>query len=397
MRFLDWFAGIGGFRLGLERASPEYRCVGACESDRWCRRVYGRRFGREPEWSDSRSVDPSELPDSDLLCAGFPCQSFSVAGKRAGFADIRGTLFFEVARIADRKRPPLLLLENVPGILSSESGATFETVLRTLDEVGYDAEWSCLNSRFFGVPQNRERVFIVGYLRGGLRPQVFPLREDAEICDGASGEVAICLDAGYHKGWLDHGQRTVVWDAYNRREAGQATSLRRNMGNGGPLVVENRNRNARTDGLTHTMHGGRVNNPPIVVLDGGQAYRMYDPQGASPALPTPSGGHHIPKIANAPDADGYLRFGARLRDGNGKPQLPPVGCKRLRRLTPLECERLQGFPDHFTAEGVDERGNIVRISDTQRYRMLGNAVTTTVVEAIGRRLIEALKEAGWTE
>ena len=115
---------------------------------------------------DARTIDPAALPDIDLICGGFPCQSFSIAGRRGGFTDTRGTLFFEIARLAAAKRPRYLLLENVPGLLSHDEGRTFQTILNALDELGYDVAWQVLNSKDLGVPQSRNRVYIVGYLRG---------------------------------------------------------------------------------------------------------------------------------------------------------------------------------------------------------------------------------------
>ena len=160
------FAGIGGFRAGLE-AVGGFRCVGYCEIDPYPRRAYEALYdtGEEVFYQDARTIDPATLPDIDLICGGFPCQSFSIAGRRGGFADTRGTLFFEIARIAEAKRPRYLLLENVPGLLSHDEGRTFATILRSLDELGYDVAWQVLNSKDFGVPQSRNRVYIVGYLR----------------------------------------------------------------------------------------------------------------------------------------------------------------------------------------------------------------------------------------
>src|SRR5690606_33529773 len=126
---------------------------------------------------DIRTVKPEDLPDADCYCGGFPCQSFSVAGKRGGFKDTRGTLFFEIMRLAAVRKPKYLFLENVPGLLSHNGGKTFVTIRNTMGELGYDAEWQVLNSKDFGVPQNRERVFIIGYPRGTRRRKVFPIRE----------------------------------------------------------------------------------------------------------------------------------------------------------------------------------------------------------------------------
>lgn len=159
IKFLDMFAGIGGFRSGLERLGG-FECVGYCEIDKYAKQAYDAIYPTEGElyFADARTIDPYTLPDIDLICGGFPCQSFSIAGLRRGFQDdTRGTLFFEIARIAAVKRPPFLLLENVPGLLSHDKGRTFATILGALDELGYDVAWQILNSKDFGVPQSRKR------------------------------------------------------------------------------------------------------------------------------------------------------------------------------------------------------------------------------------------------
>ncbi len=311
MRFIELFAGIGGFRYGLEgcvgtecanekskqtepevqfgrkRASMEvrssllptdirgqrsiYTCVWANEIDNYACQIYRKNFGEgELYEGDITKVKTEDIPDHDLITTGFPCQAFSIAGKRGGFQDTRGTLFFEIARIAREKQPRLLLLENVKGLLSHAKGRTFGTILTTLDEIGYDCQWQVLNSKNFGVPQNRERVFIIGHLRGTSRPKVFPIGES---------------------------------NTSNLSEITQEVS---------------------------------------------DAQRIYNSKGTTNALT------NIQK-------DNWLSDGVEIR-----------------RLTPTECERLQGFPDGWT-EGI---------SDTQRYKCLGNAVTTNVITVIGERLIE---------
>ena len=180
LRFLDLFAGIGGFRLALELAG--HKCVGFCEIDEFARQIYKINFDTEGEvdWEDITEVTDSEARELrgkvDLITAGFPCQAFSFAGKRRGFEDTRGTMFFEIARIAKQIEPRFLLLENVKGLLSHDKGRTFAIILSTLDELGYDVEWQVLNSKDFGVPQNRERVFIVGHSRRFPRREIFPIR-----------------------------------------------------------------------------------------------------------------------------------------------------------------------------------------------------------------------------
>ena len=173
IKFFDMFAGIGGFRSGLE-AIGGFECVGYCEIDKYAKQAYEAMYdtGGELYFDDARKIVPEQLPDFDLLVGGFPCQSFSIAGARKGFDGTRGPLFFEIARIAAVKKPKYLFLENVPGLLSHASGKTFETILHTLDELGYDVCWQVLNSKNFGVPQSRNRVFIIGYLRGQCAGEV---------------------------------------------------------------------------------------------------------------------------------------------------------------------------------------------------------------------------------
>lgn len=183
MKFLDLFAGIGGFRLGMEQAGHE--CVGYVEFDKYARKSYEAIHDTDGEWSahDIESVTDDDIRilgnrgQINIICGGFPCQSFSVAGKRGGFDDTRGTLFFEIARFANILRPQYLFLENVKGLLSHDNGNTFETILRTLDELGYDAEWDSINSKHHGVAQNRERVFIIGHFRNGKSKSIFPIQK----------------------------------------------------------------------------------------------------------------------------------------------------------------------------------------------------------------------------
>ena len=186
MKFLDLFAGIGGFRLGMESAGHE--CVGFCEIDKFARTSYKAIHDTrgEIELHDITAVSDESIRRIgrvDIICGGFPCQAFSIAGARRGFKDTRGTLFFEIARFASILRPRYLFLENVKGLLNHDGGATFETIISTLDELGYNVEWQVLNSKNFGVPQNRERVFIIGHLRGERTRRIFPLSSTGRQVD----------------------------------------------------------------------------------------------------------------------------------------------------------------------------------------------------------------------
>lgn len=315
LKFFDLFAGIGGFRLGMERAGHE--CIGSCEWDKHARETYKKNFGSYPEYDDAKDLHPQSLPYFDVLCAGFPCQAFSIAGKRLGFEDTRGTIFFEIARIAKEKRPPYLFLENVRGLLSHDKGRTFDTIISTLDEMGYDAEWQVLNSKYF-VPQNRERIFIVGHLRDRRTRKVFPLGDfDSEIDKQKLTQIGNIDTKGHNSLW------------------------------------------------------GRV----------------YDPNFIGPSLNANGGGmgaktglFAIPTLT--PDRLEKRQMGRRFKE-DGEPAFTVNTQDRhgvydgikIRKLTPTECERLQGFPDNWTIG-----------SDTQRYKQCGNAVTVDVVEYIAKEL-----------
>ena len=214
MTFIDFFSGVGGFTRGMELVEGN-KCVGHCEIDKYAEASYRSMHTitdkqREylatlplevrqneilkeeylnGEWyaTDITRVEPRDLPQADCYCFGFPCQAFSIAGDRRGFEDSRGTLFFEVMRLAKERKPSLLFAENVAGLLNHRGGVTFNIIINTMEELGYFVEWQVLNSRYLGVPQNRERVFIVGHLGNGCGQQVFPLAADNPKADELQG------------------------------------------------------------------------------------------------------------------------------------------------------------------------------------------------------------------
>ena len=353
MKFIELFCGIGGFRYGLEKAGG-YECAYANDIDKYASAIYRYHWndGTMHE-GDIRTTDASSIPEHDLICAGFPCQSFSIAGKRGGFADTRGTLFFEICRIARAKGTKFLWLENVQGLLSHDEGNTFQTIIGALDDLGYDCQWQVLNSKNHGVPQNRERVFIIGNLRGQRRPKVFPLGETSEASNGyGQGNYTGTVKAGWGNKQNDATYVQAIDANYDKGNCGFAGTKRATV-------------------MVHTAFQGET--------------REYDD--CSPTISMPSGGGYLPMIANAIDPDGYLRDGKRPRDEDGRPQLLPIGYRRIRRLTPIECERLQGFPDNWTKYGIDGKSKQVNISDHQRYKCCGNAVTTNVITDIAQSLI----------
>lgn len=322
IKYASLFSGIGGFEYGIGQELPEAKCVFSSENEENARRIYRNRFGVMPH-GDITKIHARDIPDHDVLTGGFPCQSFSIAGKQRGIEDARGTMFFEIARIAKEKQPYVLFLENVPGLLSNSNGETFQTFLSILDEIGYDVEWCCLNTKTFGgLPQNRERLFIVGYLRRSI-PDWIPVF---------------------------------------------------------PFIIESE----KNDRIKQEKTGKRTWIPCLTTRYGG---RWFD--------------------------EGYIREGRYEYGANSH---------TIRKLTPEECEKLQGFPPRWTVTGFEEnsakcaklrrrfvstyksmytRGsiteselyktskwvdslpnNIVPISDTNRYKCIGNAVTTTMISKI---------------
>ena len=301
--------------------------MGHCELDRNAERSYRALFDTKGEWycEDIRNAEPEQLPEFDLLCGGFPCQSFSVAGHRGGFSDPRGTLFFELARLAEARKPAYLLFENVPGLLYHDCGRTFAAILHELEGMGYGLEWQVLNSRDFGVPQSRKRVYLIGYLDERCRGKVFPFTETA------------------------------------------GTSLKQ-------------------------------------IRSGSQGERVYSCEGVSCTLSSEAGGfggrtglYEVSQdnlccvdMNEKPEFTSYARcVMAKQNGGIRKRRREASGVwdgKRIRRLTPRECLRLQGWTD-------DRIDRIVSLqSDSQIYKQAGNGVTVHVVEAIGRRLAAVHRE-----
>ena len=343
MKCFSLFSGIGGFDLAMRNLGHE--TVGACEIDKYARSVYARQFPGVAIWENATTIKPKELPDFDILCAGFPCQSFSLAGKRRGFDDTRGSLFFEIARIAKEKRPSVLLLENVKGLLSHDKGKTFHTILATLDEIGYDVQWQIINSKYF-VPQNRERIFIVGYSRKDSRREIFPLGNYDTKVGGEIKKVAMLTD------------------------------------NPNNAVLS-------PDGISSTvLSGGGSGSRTMIIADRSRSYagkgrKLESPKDISNSLTSVTKDNLVTTFVMLTNKNSNTK--QRVQDRNSTWCLGTSGDfglkdgTRIRRLTPLECERLQGFPDNWTK--YDSEGNIV--SDTQRYKMCGNAVTVPVVEYIG--------------
>jgi DNA (cytosine-5)-methyltransferase 1 len=375
MKFFDLFAGVGGFRLGMERNGHE--CIGSCEIDKYARETYKKNFGNYPEFSDARLIKAQDLQDFDVLTAGFPCQAWSLAGFRKGFEDSRGDLFFQIVRLAREKQPQILFLENVKGLLSHDKGASFREMLSTLDEVGYDIQWQVINSKYF-VPQNRERIFIIGYLRGTGRRKILPLGFNRGKDSEREPELK-------QVGNIDTKGHNSIWGrVYDT--SGIAVNINANGGGMGAKT------GLYVDKLWKEYNNEKNVDNKIKVLGNknpsgkGQSGIIYDSNGLSPTLQAGTGEHQNSQgyIAVVKDHDKLRKLkddkstmvGANYfkgADNHGQRTLIQKGM-RVRRLTPLECERLQGFPDNWT------KG----LSDTQRYKQIGNAVTVDVIEYIAR-------------
>ena len=367
------FAGIGGFRAGLTRAGG-FQCVGHCEIDKYADASYRaiHDIGKEERYyPDARTIDPDDLPDFDLLCGGFPCQAFSLAGCRKGFDDARGTLFFEIARLAEARRPSYLLLENVMGLLNHDSGKTFAAILSTLSDLGYHVEWSVLNSKHFGVPQSRRRVFLVSYLDPPCTGKILPVF-------GNDGKTLIQLIGG------PQGHR--VYDI-----SGVACTQ---TAGGGGLGVKTGLYLLPPDAPFVDLcagHPKRTKESRCITARYGQTTLSNHKAERSGALLLKEATKKGYKEAEIGDSVNLGYAGSNTRRGRvghdiahtldtGSTQGIVERGGRIRRLMPRECLRLQGFED----EQIDKILAIT--SDAQAYKQAGNSVTVNVIEAIGRRI-----------
>ena len=357
-------------------------CVGHCEVDAHADRNYRRLFDTEGEWfcNDARNINTGGMPDFDLLCAGFPCQSFSIAGKRGGFSDARGTLFFEIARILRDKRPSYVLLENVPGLLSHDEGRTFHTILSTFHELGYHVEWAVLNSKDFRVPQARKRVYIVGYLDGRCAGEILPFPE-------TNGTALIQVHAGSQGKRVYHPQGLSCTLTSSAGGMGGKTGLYEM----GVPIKENTKKGYKYaypgDSIDLGYAGmntrrGRVGREVAHTLTTGSSQGTLHVVEESEVL-----GEDGPRAILTPQKKKTRQNGRRMKEAE-EPMFTLTASDRhgvvykgrIRRLTPRECLRLQGYYD-WQIDRI-----ITDTSDNQLYKQAGNGVTVTVIEAIGRRL-----------
>lgn len=413
MKFLDLFAGIGGFRLGMESAGHE--CIGFCEIDKFARTSYKAIHDTtgEVEMHDITTISDEfirGIGSVDVICGGFPCQAFSIAGKRKGFEDTRGTLFFEIARFASILRPRYLFLENVKGLLNHEGGATFETILRALDELGYDVEWQVLNSKDY-VPQNRERVFIIGHLRGKCTRKVFPFERKNGTT--AKNNIKPINNSKKTRELLNFDSTNRFYDVngispcLNTMQGGDREPKIAVVGNVNPSGSGMNGQVYSSNGLAPTLTTNKGEGTKIAIpvltpdrIEKRQNGRRFKDDGEEMFTLTAQDRHGI--MVKEATSKGYAEAlpgdsvnishpNSNTRRGRvgkgiantlltGEEQAVVTNNFRIRKLTPRECWRLQGFPDWAFDKAKEVN------SDSQLYKQAGNSVTVPVIADIASRL-----------
>ena len=383
MKIFDLFSGCGGFRLAAELNG--FESVGYAEINKYAIKFYNNVFEGETNYGDAIKIETGTLPDFDLLCAGFPCQSFSIAGKRRGFNDTRGTMFFEVLRILKDKRPRYFILENVKGLLSHDNGQTVKTILKNLADLGfYAVEWSVLNSRFFGVPQNRERIFIVGYPRAYGAGKILPFERKNGENISANPKTDIVYWKNSKEKWVEEtkeyiGTLRTQSDLCRQTLIKPGTIRSFKSGLGFRAMSESISpaltARAREDGEMQSC-----------ILQLGRGFNKGGEFDISPTLTANKfefNNYVGAKAVLTPDRIVSRQNGRRIKDNEEAAFTLTTADVHgvyyedtIRRLTPLECFRLQGWPDDLFYKG---KGNI---SDAQLYKLAGNSVTVNVVNEI---------------
>lgn len=345
LNHLDLFSGIGGFHLGFEKAGFEVNSYFS-EIDKYAIDVYKNNFKNSTYVGSVTDVRATQLPNIDAITFGSPCQDFSMAGKRKGMQGQRSSLITEAIRLIDECRPRFFIWENVKGTFSSNNGADFWAIIQAFANIGgYRLEWQLLNTKWF-LPQNRERIYLVGYLGNGSGGQVFPIRKGskhtipARAREDGSGQPIIKIKSATAKGY---------------EIAQQGDSINYSV-------------------PTSKTRRGRVGKGVAQTLDTAcnQAIIGYSRDSKGKVVSR----HKVNKANTIHASTG----------GGGNTDQYVINENKIRRLTPIECERLQGFPDNWTQYGTQGL-----ISDNQRYKMCGNAVTVDVVEAVAKNIIKVIK------
>jgi len=381
-RFGSLFAGIGGFDLGLERAGMT--CTWQVDNDHHCTEVLNKYWLDVQKYGEIKGVGRYNLETVDLICGGFPCQDVSVAGKRVGLAGKRSGLWFEFHRVLEELRPNLVIIENVPGLLSSNKGKDLAIILRGLEKLGYHVAGRVLDAQYFGVAQRRRRLFLIGSLGTyscikilfepeSLSWDPSPSRQKGTVAPTIPASGAGTSRTGNER--TEEAQMMVIAPLRSRQHSpGINVPGRGGEDNENLVVAKTLARGKRNDPTFEDFLVAHSIRPRSGMPQGWNSNLVgtLQPVGGGPDDNDAQARHLIvwdnaQGDPNAEEAEIFYALNPQANQGVG-----------VRRLTPLECERLQGFPDGWT-EGH---------SDTQRYKMLGNAVVPQVAEWIGRRIIE---------
>ncbi|MFH1226801.1 MAG: DNA (cytosine-5-)-methyltransferase [Planctomycetota bacterium] len=472
INYLDLFSGIGGFYLGLKLAGFRFNWTGHSETDKYANSIYAGNFPESKELGDVKKIriktetqirpapaglllrdrrkraadmpghaqlrpaSPENMRDAgkvrairteivsangtyriegrvNIITFGSPCQDFSLAGKRGGIGASRSGLFFEAMRVVRDARPDYFIFENVKGLFSSGNRRDWLAILREITDSGYDCQWQVLDTGWF-LPQDRERIYLVGYPIGQSRPEIFPIGEGNQIYQdegkgkGAQGQNVTAITQNIKRGVYVQGETLIqVGQIGNNGSAGRIYSP---CGNACTLKSQGGGRGAKSGlYMIYGDYNGRVrgghacaltrntgaaanrNGQKVIMLNKSQDGKAVTPDGNSFGL---SSGHYntpkiIDRIGRIKNKSHASTLNCGVHSGGNHSNMDLLRYSgRIRRLTPVECERLQGFPDDFTAFGADGKP----ISDTRRYECLGNAVSVPVVQAIGEKLIKYFKE-----
>ncbi|GAA5036699.1 hypothetical protein GCM10011506_29900 [Marivirga lumbricoides] len=375
---LDLFSGIGGFPKGLSAAGMRFRKHYFSEIDKYAIANYHYNFKNAIYAGAVEEIKKGSIEKPDIITFGSPCQDLSIAGKRKGIKGKRSRLFFEAVRIINELKPSLFIFENVKGLFSSNQGKDFEIVLRAFADLGlYDIQWQLLNTAWF-LPQNRERVYLVGSLRTQARPEVFPIGQSHSAIKKSNESLSQANIAPTIS--------TKVGDSGNYSP--YILTLR------GKKYEKGENLNIRKAGISNCITKADDHN---FLLEKWHPMRSVRTEKAKAI-----------RRANQKKGIDYAPFRERgfevRQDGitgalttNTESENLLTNMETIRRFTPLECERLQGFPDDWTSKGIFD-GELKEISDSRRYQLLGNAVSVAVVEAVGLNIQKSLaKEKGLVE
>ncbi len=372
IKLFEMFAGYGGASFSLKKAGIDFECVGYSEIDKYAIQCYEQNH-KGGNYGDATKINPNDLPDFDLLTGGFPCQSFSVAGKGLGEQDTRGTLFHEIIRIAEFKRPKYMLLENVKGLTFKPHKKTFEKILSELDRIGYDVFYKVLNSKDYGIPQNRERIFFVCFHRSLEDNQdlifKFPEKEELKIL-----------------------LKDILEEEVEEKYYLSEKALKR-------LLTNERAFNERMckTECSPALCARDYKDPKCIRLDEQEGRdreikRIYHPNGISPTLHQKTGGWQEVKIAIptlTPFRKDKRQNGRRFKE-DGEPMFTLTGQdihgiyngKIIRNLTPFEYFRLMGFQkDEINLEGI---------SNTRRYNLAGNGWDINLVSKIFQKMFNVI-------